>query len=74
MYSIEDILLQKAAEDEQFRAGAGEAGLAAGAILGTAAGLMAPGRSEIINPKDPIGAKIARTVQPIGRRMAGSAH
>ena len=73
MYSIEDILQQKALEDEQFREGAGEVGLAAGAILGTAAGLTAPGRSEIINPKDPIGAKIARTVQPIGRRMAGSA-
>ena len=44
MYSIEDILLQKAAEDEEFRAGAGDTAGAIGAVLGTAAGLGIPGR------------------------------
>ena len=73
MYSIEDILLQKAAEDEQFRAGAGELGLAAGAVLGTAAGLgMGVGGREKVMPDDPIGMKARITAGNVGRRFAGA--
>ena len=53
MYSIEDILLQKAAEDEEFRAGAGDTAGAVGAVLGTAAGLgMGVGGREKVMPDE----------------------
>ena len=69
MYSIEDILLQKAQQDEEFRAGAGSAAVGIGATLGALAGATA-----IQGPKldtDDLGQRIMGTGKGIRNRMAG---